>query len=52
MHCISEVTVIGDQGTLQTGIWGERLLFSLSRTVGLVRCVGNGVALDNVSVAV
>ena len=27
MHCTSEVTVIGDQGILQTGIWGERLLF-------------------------
>jgi hypothetical protein len=27
MHCTSEVTVIGDRGILQTGIWGERLLF-------------------------
>lgn len=27
MHCTSEVTVIGDKGILQTGIWGERLLF-------------------------
>ena len=27
MHCTSEVTVIGDQGILQMGIWGERLLF-------------------------
>ncbi|MDP6018713.1 MAG: gfo/Idh/MocA family oxidoreductase, partial [Candidatus Latescibacteria bacterium] len=27
MHCTSEVTVIGDRGILQTGIWGERLLY-------------------------
>ena len=27
MHCTSLVTVIGDQGILQTGIWGEQLLF-------------------------
>ena len=27
MHCTSLVTVIGDQGILQTGIWGEPLLF-------------------------
>ncbi|MDA0336322.1 MAG: Gfo/Idh/MocA family oxidoreductase, partial [bacterium] len=27
MHCTSEVTVIGDKGILQTGIWGERLRF-------------------------
>ena len=27
MHCTSMVTVMGDQGVLQTGIWGERLQF-------------------------
>jgi len=27
MHCTSQVTVIGDRGILQTGIWGERLLY-------------------------
>ncbi|NQZ69722.1 MAG: Gfo/Idh/MocA family oxidoreductase [Lentisphaeria bacterium] len=27
MHCTSMVTVMGDRGVLQTGIWGERLLF-------------------------
>jgi predicted dehydrogenase len=27
MHCTSMITVIGDQGILQTGIWGEHLLF-------------------------
>ncbi|NKB69512.1 MAG: gfo/Idh/MocA family oxidoreductase [Candidatus Latescibacteria bacterium] len=27
MHCTSEVTVMGDKGVLQTGIWGERLRF-------------------------
>ncbi|MCH2176246.1 MAG: Gfo/Idh/MocA family oxidoreductase [Lentisphaeria bacterium] len=25
LHCSSEVLVIGDQGTIRTGIWGERL---------------------------
>lgn len=27
IHCTSMVTVMGDKGVLQTGIWGERLLF-------------------------
>ena len=27
MHCTSLITIIGDQGILQTGIWGEQLLF-------------------------
>jgi len=34
MHCTSEVTVIGDQGILQTGIWGERLLFKSIKDSG------------------
>ena len=37
MHCTSEVTVIGDQGTLQTGILGERLLFKSIKDSGTVR---------------
>ncbi len=27
MHCPSDVMVMGDEGVLQTGIWGERLRF-------------------------
>ena len=27
MHCTSEITVMGDKGILQTGIWGELLVF-------------------------
>ena len=34
MHCTSEVAVIGDQGILQTGIWGERLLFKSIKDSG------------------
>jgi hypothetical protein len=34
MHCTYEVTVIGDQGILQAGIWGERLLFKSIKDSG------------------
>jgi hypothetical protein len=34
MHCTFEVTVIGDQGILRTGIWGERLLFKSIKECG------------------
>ena len=51
MHCTSEVTVIGDQGILQTGIWGEAVALQVYQGQW-DSSVGNGAALDNVSFAV
>ena len=32
MQCCSSITVIGDRGILETGIWGEHLLFRNHKT--------------------
>ena len=32
MQCCSSITVIGDKGILETGIWGERLLYRNHKT--------------------